>query len=233
MSYNVVLVRPEGAINIGLVARATKNFGANLVLVDPKVNHLQKEALTFAANAFDILENAKIYNDLPTALIDTPLSLGFSRRTGQFRRKDLSLDQLDNFIEYQGEKNIALVFGNEQTGLNDFELRCTTLCVSINTHPSQPSLNLSHAVAIVLQRLFQSDRSEDPTSLIEEIKNCSDEFMSFLDDIHYFKNNIRKKNFHSYLEKILTRGISEHTDALVIKKILTIIRGSVKRLRTK
>ncbi|MGL5721721.1 MAG: TrmH family RNA methyltransferase, partial [Brevinema sp.] len=79
ISYHVILVRPEGATNIGLIARAVKNFGAkSLSIVDPQTDHLKKEALTFAANASDILQKVQIYNDLPTALAPIPLSLGFS-----------------------------------------------------------------------------------------------------------------------------------------------------------
>ncbi|MGL5722190.1 MAG: TrmH family RNA methyltransferase, partial [Brevinema sp.] len=175
----------------------------------------------------------QIYNDLPTALAPIPLSLGFSRRTGQFRRQDLTLPHVGEFLSQQGHSNIALVFGNEQTGLSAAELRCTTLCVSIDTHPAQPSLNLSHAVAIVLQQLFQANITETDSQLEDKVAGCSLEFMRFLDDIHYFKDSSRRELFQDYLEKILTRGISDTSDALVVQKLLTIIRGTVKRLRSK
>ena len=55
---------------------------------------------------------------------------------------------------------VALVFGREESGLSAQELQaCTHLC-SIPAGSMQPSLNLSHAVAVALAQLF--DHASSP-----------------------------------------------------------------------
>ena len=91
------------------------------------------------------------------------LNVGITRRIGQ-KRKASSLS-LETFCDYlprwysrfsQSELDtpgIALVFGNESSGLSDDEIESCNLAVSIPTSPDCPSLNLSHAVAVVAYRI--------------------------------------------------------------------------------
>jgi hypothetical protein len=60
---------------------------------------------------------------------------------------------------------LALVFGREESGLTADELEaCTHLC-SIPTGRKQPSMNLSHAVAVVLAQIYEAcTRPEPPVS---------------------------------------------------------------------
>lgn len=48
----------------------------------------------------------------------------------------------------------ALVFGREESGLTEAELRLCAQSCAIPTGRIQPSMNLSHAVAVVLSCLF-------------------------------------------------------------------------------
>lgn len=229
-SFNLILVRTEGAVNIGLCARAIKNFGAKgLVLVQPFAPHLGKEALGYAAHAQDVLKNARVYQDLAPALQGFDLILGFSRREGQYRRRDLFLRDLPDFLSTHGAQNIALMLGNEKDGLSDGELALADLCVSIESAPEQPSLNLSHAAALALYTL--SDAKDAPLQAVDtaDIQRASDRFMHLLDTAEYFKSDDRKESFSIYLEKILTRGIKEKTDALVVENLLLRLSGIIRR----
>ena len=56
----VVLVEPQGALNIGSVCRAMANFGvARLRLVNPQVDHMGDEARRMAVKAAPLLERAE------------------------------------------------------------------------------------------------------------------------------------------------------------------------------
>ena len=67
----VILVEPAGTINIGSVARLCENFNVNeLRLVSPKCDHLAQDAKNMAVKGLKILEEAKIYKDLNSALSD-------------------------------------------------------------------------------------------------------------------------------------------------------------------
>ena len=58
---SVVLIEPGKSGNVGAIARAMKNFCFNeLVLVNPKCNHLSQTSRNRAKHANDVLKKAKI-----------------------------------------------------------------------------------------------------------------------------------------------------------------------------
>ena len=66
--FDFILVEPSHPGNIGATARAIKNMGfSNLSLINPK-GFPNDDAFYRAKGAKDILENAKIYEDLSNAL---------------------------------------------------------------------------------------------------------------------------------------------------------------------
>lgn len=228
--FSLVLVRTEGAVNIGLCARAIKNFGAKgLVLAQPSVSHLGKDALGYAAHAGDVLKNALVHSSLAQALQGFDLVLGFSRREGQYRRRDLSLRDIPDFLSTYGAQNIALMLGNEKDGLSDEELSLAHLCVSIESSPEQPSLNLSHAAALALYTLTAVKDAPRQAADTADIESASKQFMHLLDTTEYFEHDGKKESFSIYLQKILTRGIREKTDALVVENLLRRLEGIIKR----
>ena len=101
-------------------------------------------------------------------------SIGFTRRVGNTRQVHASLTQLlqafpntlpDPATTVRGsrwasERRVALVFGREESGLTANELSLCTHSCSIPTGPVQPSLNLAHAVCVVLSQLFEQRTSD-------------------------------------------------------------------------
>ena len=79
-SIKVVLVGTTHPGNIGASARAMKNMGLlNLALVTPK--EFPSDAATFRSKAAkDVLENAKVFEDLKDAVADCELVIGTSAR---------------------------------------------------------------------------------------------------------------------------------------------------------
>lgn len=58
---SVILVEPETSGNIGAIARLMANFCMNdLILVNPKCNHLDNEGKARAKHGLRILKDAKI-----------------------------------------------------------------------------------------------------------------------------------------------------------------------------
>lgn len=69
----VILVNPYLDENVGSCARAMLNFGLwDLRIVAPfeKCDHLSKMARMRASGADELLENAKVYDDIPSAIAD-------------------------------------------------------------------------------------------------------------------------------------------------------------------
>ncbi|MEK7689550.1 MAG: TrmH family RNA methyltransferase [Bdellovibrionota bacterium] len=158
--YRVILVEPRTPGNVGAVARACACFGIqDLRLVKPACDHLGFEATKYATGpSGDLLQSARVEPNLASAIADCTAAIAFTRRTGDDRRQNLKLTEIPALLAGSKDK-IALVFGNEETGLHQADVQlCTQLC-SIGTAREMGSLNLSHAVAIVLSWLF--DRRPD------------------------------------------------------------------------
>ncbi len=150
----IILVEPQHPGNIGMVARAMANFGsAELRLVNP-CDHLAGEARKFALHAAPLLEGARIYQDLDTALHDLHLTIATTRRSGAHREVPLNLTDLPGRVSLRAAgENVGLVFGREDSGLTSDEVAACTVAVNIPTDPAFSSLNLAQAVAITLYEL--------------------------------------------------------------------------------
>lgn len=111
--------------------------------------HDAERALSLAVHAEDVYIGARRTSSLSEALEDTSISAGFTRRLGE-RRKGGSLSILGFASLAAGidAGRLALVFGNERTGLTDEELALCSLAVSIPSSDACPSLNVAQAVQI-------------------------------------------------------------------------------------
>ncbi len=159
----IVLVRPKESRNVGAVCRAMKNMGFRSLrivmdtLIDPSL------ARALAHYASDVLENAEVYADLKDALADTVFIAGTTRRRGRDRKYfSLFPEQLAEKVALTGG-TVAIVFGNEETGLTDAELALCHVAVTIPSSEGFPSLNLSHAVQVVCYEVFRALAAERRT----------------------------------------------------------------------
>jgi len=152
----VVLVEPQGAGNIGSVARVMKNFGlADLRLVQPRADYLGKEATNMAISAVDLLKQARLHGDLAGAIADRNLSVATTRRFGKYREDFLLPAEAAATIAALPESaRVALVFGREDTGLKTVELDLCQRLLTIPSHAGFPSMNLAQAVTVCLYELF-------------------------------------------------------------------------------
>ncbi len=74
MPLRTVLVRPHSPGNVGACARASKAFGATLVLVSPRVDLAHPDLLAFASGAEDLVASAPRFETLEE-LAATPVHL--------------------------------------------------------------------------------------------------------------------------------------------------------------
>jgi tRNA/rRNA methyltransferase len=158
----VVLVRPELPANIGACARVVRNAGlAGLDLVEPG-DWRTVECWRTAWGAPEVLEDARVFDDLASALAGASYVAALA---GKVRPGAPPLDVREMAIEIStlgGTSRAALVFGTESTGLTQAEMALCGRTVRIPSHPAQPSLNLSHAVAIAAYEVFRSSWRASP-----------------------------------------------------------------------
>lgn len=161
-TLSVVLVEPEEAGNVGFVARTMKNFGfSKLFLIAPKCD--LDEAKKFAKHAAqDVLSGAKILKDFGSARKRFKYLIGTTAlRGGEYNvlRSHLTPRGLASRPLPAGA---AIVFGREGPGLTNEEVRKCDLLVSIPSSNIYPTLNVSHATAVVLYELFLAGGDFEP-----------------------------------------------------------------------
>ncbi|MBI3399416.1 MAG: RNA methyltransferase [Deltaproteobacteria bacterium] len=157
-NISIMLVEPQSAGNIGSAARAMENTGfSNLVLINP-VDYKNNEAYSMACNACGTLLNAKVFPNIKDAIKNSGLVVGTTRRKGRERYPVLTLNETIPNILIAAKKNkVSILFGREDKGLKNDEIKLCDLLVEIPTHKNYQSLNLSHAVFLVCYELFKAE----------------------------------------------------------------------------
>jgi tRNA/rRNA methyltransferase len=137
--------------NIGSAARAMKTMGlTRLTLVAPRI-FPSPEAVALASGAGDVLESARVVATLDEALADATYTLAVSARA-----RDLGptltgarAGAQDLLLRAQGGEQVALLFGNETSGLSNEEVQRCQGTVMIAANPDYSSLNLAAAVQVL------------------------------------------------------------------------------------
>ena len=160
----IVLVRPRDPRNVGSACRAMKCMGIASLAIVPEGLLDPRRARTLAHYAADVLDEATLHADLRDAIGDAVLVAGTTRRRGRNRKYfTLFPEQLGQRIAAIRAGTVAVLFGNEETGLTDDELALCNLAVTIPATPRFPSLNLSHAVQVICYEIFRALHAEHLT----------------------------------------------------------------------
>jgi tRNA/rRNA methyltransferase len=153
MNYPVIiLVEPQLAENIGMVARAMANFGlSDLRLVAPRNGWPKKGAHSAASGATHVLEGAGLYPDVREAVADLNFVFATTaRERGQMKRvfgpDEAMRDAKGRVAAGQG---VGILFGRERTGLENDEVALADAIVTFPVNPKFSSLNLAQAVLLM------------------------------------------------------------------------------------
>ncbi len=147
----IVLVRPKVPGNIGSAARGMKVMGLReLRLVEPETDHLADEARWLAYGSEDVIEAARVFDDIASAVADCNVRVATTHRAGRHRIVSKTLS------EYAAEAaalpdgtRIALVLGSEEHGLSNEQLAACEFALTIPQAVDYPSLNLGQAVVVI------------------------------------------------------------------------------------
>jgi tRNA/rRNA methyltransferase/tRNA (cytidine32/uridine32-2'-O)-methyltransferase len=143
-----VLMRPRNAENLGAAARAMKNCGlAEWTWVRPEAEDLGP-ARRLAVHAEDVLDGAHRADTLDAAVADCVWVVGTSSRKVEGKRRLSPRAAGEELVARAAQGPVAVVFGDERSGLTNAEVeRCHDLS-AVPTAPSQPSINLAQAVLL-------------------------------------------------------------------------------------
>jgi tRNA (cytidine32/uridine32-2'-O)-methyltransferase len=189
------------------------------------------EATALAAGADDVLGNASVQNDLVAGLTGTTFALGLSAR-----RRGVNIPELDPregvaqaiAAARRGEQ-VALVFGNERTGLENDELSRCHAMIRIPSVDDFSSLNLSQAVQVVayeLRMALLADEAKD-VAKAPEVALDPDEVPADAEQLERFFTHLGQMlddiEFH--------KGRSPVTIMLKLRKLFLRARPELRELR--
>ena len=156
-NVTIVLHRPRFPENIGAAVRAAANMGISaLRVVAPKDCDLTRILKMATLAAADLVENMREYADLATALQPFNYVVGTTARRGA-RRQELKTprDLAGEVLPVCAKNQVALLFGPEDRGLTNAQLRYCHALVTIPT-AGFSSLNLAQAVLILCYELMMA-----------------------------------------------------------------------------
>ncbi len=142
--------------NIGAAARAIKTMGiSKLYLVSPMAKHLGERARATAHGSNDILEQAKVFTNLAEAITGIDLVIGSTAKKRSVSDTYHPVEELPQIILDKGNtiKNVAIVFGGEESGLSNEQLAQCHLLSTIPMYRKYPSLNLAQSVMVYATHL--------------------------------------------------------------------------------
>jgi len=160
-NLKIILVEPNGPINVGSIARLCSNFQIEeLRIVSPKCDINSLETKKMALKGIKYINKCKKYECLKDSISDCDLVVATSGRIHYPKDyKQESLENISSWISnFKHIKNLAIIFGREDRGLTNKELLMAHKVFTIDTDKSFPSLNLSHAVSIVLYELSRKTK---------------------------------------------------------------------------
>lgn len=150
MILHFVLVEPAVPENVGAAARAMKTMGfANLRLVNP-CEFGEGKARWVAHASSEILDDAGVFPTLEAAVSDVDFVVATSAKLRSVKGDHHSVGDLTKIIlnKKQSISSVAIVFGREESGLTNDEMRICHISTYIPMATTYPSLNLAQAVML-------------------------------------------------------------------------------------
>jgi tRNA/rRNA methyltransferase len=204
-NISVVLHKPRYPENIGAAARAMRNMGIKTLVVVAPENFDPARALKLATHAAaDMVETMTVCNDIKEALSPYNYIVGTTARLGRQRQVINSPARLaEALIPISRENRIAILFGPEDRGLSNSDIRYCHALVNIPT-VAFSSLNLAQAVMVLCYEISKAGKEESKNvaprlATSHELEGMYDQLKEILvrisfinpENPDYWMNNLR------------------------------------------
>jgi TrmH family RNA methyltransferase len=201
VNIKVIAVSPKYQINLGYMARVSKNFGIRrLSFVKPRAKLSGTKSIMYAKHARELLAHARVYETFDESIRDCDLVIGTTGIWEKARSDFNKVYMLEEAIKrVQGRKIrkdgvIGLAIGRDDTGLTVEELGKCDIVAYIGTNPAYPVLNISHALAIMLYVLTSRSFSRPRPGMSQQIPDRKElEHLYSLFELTLKGKNIRNR----------------------------------------
>jgi tRNA/rRNA methyltransferase len=224
----VVLVRPYNPANLGAAARACLNFGvSDLRLIEPAAA-ADDESRRLASGADAVLDEIRRFDRLEDAVAEFDAVIATSSLRGREEQRFLALFELPSFLASLGDAaRVAFVFGPERSGLTEQERSRAAACLKLPTSPEFPTLNLTHAVAVVLAVAGLSSREpagepSEPWAAASEVEATVAHWDRALEAIGFYDTGHRERSLRDWRRIVAGRPLS--------RKEVAMLRGVANRV---
>lgn len=233
MAIRVVLVKPTHPGNIGATARAMKNMGLRELHLVGELSPEDPEAVARASNADDVLRAARVHNELEAAISDCGLVVGTSARQRHLPWELVEpRDCAPRIVGAAAHSPVAVVFGNERTGLTNEELARCNLLISIPTDPAYSSLNLGMAVQVVAYELWLAMRPGAPAPFERDVPLATAEDLvrlyahveEVLEHID-FRDRTGGGHLMARIRRLFNRAQLDQNEVNILRGILTAVQA--------
>ncbi len=197
----IVLVNTQLPENLGATARCMLNFQfEKLRVINPKFSLDNEKIIPVCAGADKVIKKVKTFKKFSDSIKDFNYVVATSNRIRSQKKNEISFRKLKEII--LKNYKVAIVFGPENSGLDNEDLSLCDYTIKINSNQKFSSLNLSHAVALVCYNLFILLSQKGYRQKKEIIENIAkkNELLSFykileksLDRTNFFNVKERKK----------------------------------------
>lgn len=232
-SVRVVMVNTTEPGNIGAAARAMKNMNlSKLYLVNPKA-HPSATATARASGADDILSQAVVCASLEEALSGVHLVIGASARQRNIKWRQMDVvgacAQIKQATSTEG-REVAVVFGTENSGLSNEELDLCQILMTIPGNPNYFSLNVASAIQVfayqhyVYNTTTEFEKSTNELASNVELEGFYAHLAQVLEHIDYFEEKRPKELLMRRMRRFFGRAEPEKEEVAIFRGILRNIQ---------
>jgi tRNA/rRNA methyltransferase len=218
---SVAMVEPRFGLNVGYVARVMKNFGVSRLFIVGN-GDVPRSAYRFASHGADVVRGVRhmslyeLREQFDFLVGTTAIASGRGRNPA---RKTVSLEEVTS-LGFDSARTV-IVLGRDTTGLTADELRTCDLVLRLQTGTSYSTLNISHALAIILYALG----STEPREVRRVSRAYSDKLLEYFStalSLGMYPERKRKLAVRTLGQAVIRSGIRQ-------EEIITLI-GAFRKL---
>ena len=236
-NVTVILVEPATPGNIGSAARALKTMGlSDLVVVNGPANFaIHQQTTMLGHGAGDVLKHARAVSNWEDATEGLHWLVGTThrKRRAQFPQIVEARQAAAKIAGVSRNNRVGVVFGREEAGLTDAELRRCHDIASVPQAAEHPSLNLAQAVMLFAYEIYLASLGEMPgprynLATVHEIESVLTHLAESLSKVGFRPHQGDPESFLRSLRRVLSRAPLEKRDCNVLHRICQQIDYYVK-----